>query len=235
MKANKTIIFIWSVFLLIGTVFVVSGLAIMFSVFNYDDKVETIGTISSIDSYRDRDGDIHGTVYVKYEVDGEEYESCINGYSTSYREGKEIKIYYDKYCPDEIGVKSLDFLFLIFPGIGLIFALTGGIGLGVIAKGKLKVKKLRLHGQRIYAEYMNTDINRSVRVNGKCPYNIFCSWNNPEDGKTYIFRSQNLWFDPQSVIADRNITMFPVYINPENKKKYVIDTDVVTDKIVDLT
>lgn len=60
-------------------------------------------------------------MYVSYNVDGRTYESELSGYSSSFYKGKEINIYYDKSNPTKIGMRSLDLLFLMFPGFGLIF------------------------------------------------------------------------------------------------------------------
>lgn len=226
---------IWWIFFGIGMIFVIIGICIMINIFNYDNKVETTGIITEINTYRGRDNNREYDVCVAYEVKGKEYESRLNAYSSSFYEGKEIDIYYDKNNPNKIGVKSLDFLFLIFPGIGGIFALIGGIGLFVKYNKKKIDKKLKEHGELIYAEYVQTTINTMYRVNGRHPYNIICEWNNPKDGNKYILKSKNIWFDPSSVIEQKNIKSFPVYINPNNKKQYVIDTDLIEENVIDLT
>ena len=234
MKTNKVENLIWIIFASIGMIFILIGLVIGINVLNYDNKENTIGTITNISSYREHYGDGNYEVYVTYNVDGKKYESKLNGYSSSFYEGKEIEIYYDKDNPSKIGVKSLDLLFLIFPGIGLIFFIIGGTGIIIKIKRIKLEKRLKENGEVIYANYVETIINTSYRVNGKHPYNIICEWNNPEDNKKYIFKSNNIWLNPKSIIKERNIKNFPVYIDNENKKKYVIDIDSLTENIVDL-
>lgn len=173
-------------------------------------------------------------MYVTYSVDGKKYESKLNGYSASFYEGKEIEIYYDKENPSKIGVKSLDLLFLIFPGIGLIFFIIGGTGIIIKIKRIKLEKNLKENGEVIYANYVETIINTSYKVNGKHPYNIICEWNNPEDNKKYIFKSKNIWLNPEHIIEKRNIKEFPIYLDNKNKKKYVIDIDSLTENVVDL-
>ena len=134
MKKRKVKINEFLILLIFGLSWLVSGL-IMFVVgilicietFDYSDKIETTGVISQIIPYTDSDGDKSYHVYIKYYVNGDEYNSEFGGYSSSYYVGKEIKIYYDKNNVDEIGDKSLDLLFLMFPGFGLSF-----MGVGVI-------------------------------------------------------------------------------------------------------
>ena len=130
-------------------------------------------------------------------------------------------------------MKSLDLLFLLFPGIGSILLIIGITGIFLkINKRKLE-QKLKTTGQLIYADYIETVLNTSYHINGRCPYNIICEWNNPLDNKKYIFKSKNIWLDPEKIIAEKNIKQFPVYL-ANNKKKYTIDIDILTNDIVDL-
>ncbi len=236
MKENKLENLIWIIFASIGTIFVIIGLIVfVVNIFNYKNKVDTVGTITEISFYYSDDKHNRNyEVYVSYIVDGKEYESKLNGYSSSFYEGKEINIYYDKDNPSKIGVKSLDLLFLIFPGIGLIFLIIGGTGILIKINKKKSEITLKENGKVIYANYLETVLNTSYRVNGKYPYNIICEWNNTLDSKKYLFKSKNIWINPESIIKEKDIKQFPVYIDNNNKKKYVIDIDILTENIVDL-
>ena len=44
-----------------------------------------------ISNHDDSDGDTNYNVYVRYRVDGKDYDSKLNGYSSSYKVGKEIR------------------------------------------------------------------------------------------------------------------------------------------------
>ena len=234
MKENKIENLIWTIFASIGAIFVIIGLAVFGSIFNYENKVDTVGTITGISSYYS--GTNHNRnheVYVSYTVEGKEYKSRLNSYSSSFYEGKEIDIYYDKDNPNKIGVKSLDLLFLIFPGIGLIFLIIGGTGILVKINKKKSEENLKENGKLIYANYVETVLNTSYRVNGKCPYNIICEWNDTLDNKKYIFKSKNIWINPEKIIKEKDIKQFTVYID-NDRKKYVIDVDILTENVVDL-
>ena len=234
MKESKLENLIWIIFASIGIIFVIIGLVLFGNIFNYADKVDTIGIITKISSYGSTDNDINYKVYVSYIVDGKEYESMLNGYSSSFYEGKEINIYYDKNNPSKIGVKSLDLLFLIFPVTGLIFLIIGTTGI-LVKMNKRKLEKiLKENGELIYANYVETVLNTSYRVNGRCPYNIICEWNNTLDGSKYIFKSKSIWINPENIIKEKNIKQFPVYIDKNNKKKYAVDIDILTENVVDL-
>ena len=69
------------------------------------------------------------------------------------------------------------------------------------------------------------DIYHSYWINGRYPYNIILNWINPVDNKTYIFKSKNIWLNPEEIIKEKNITKFPVYIN--SKMKYYVDIDIL--------
>ena len=233
MKENKLENLIWIILASIGAIFVIIGLVVFGSVFNYENKVDSVGTITEILSYRSTNHNINHEVYVSYTVEGKEYKSRLNSYSSSFYEGKEIDIYYDKDNPNKIGVKSLDLLFLIFPGIGLIFFIIGGTGILVKINKKKSEENLKENGKLIYANYVETVLNTSYRVNGKCPYNIICEWNDTLDNKKYIFKSKNIWINPEKIIKEKDIKQFTVYID-NDRKKYVIDVDILTENVVDL-
>lgn len=235
MKGNKVENLIWIIFFGIGLIFVIIGIVICANIFNYKNKVETTGIITEIGSYRDLDGQRENSVYVEYTVDGRVYESALNGYSSNFYEGKEIEIYYDINNPSKIGVKSIDLVFLIFPGIGSIFLVIGGVGIIIKGRRKALEKKLMSYGDKVFAKIIDVCNNTRYTVNGRHPYVIICQWDNEIDGKEYIFKSGNLWFDPTFAIEQKNIDTLPVYIDMNNKKKYVIDTSILADEVVDLT
>lgn len=227
MNGEKTLKFLWMTFTTIGAIIVIIGLIVFSCIYNnYKNKVDTVGIITNTG----------GRTTVSYNVEGEEHESSFSGYSSSFHVGDEIEIYYDKEDVNKIGSKSLDLLYLILPGIGSVFLLIGVIGLGVLSHKKNKEKDLRENGELVYATYLETIINRNVMVNGRNPYNVIVQWNNPEDGKKYLLKSKNIYFNPERLIEERNIRMFPVYINPNKKKQYFVDVDILKeDDVVDLT
>ena len=124
----------------------------------------------------------------------------------------------------------MDFIFLMFPGFGLIFLSIGGTGLLLKNRNKKLEKSLKENGDVIYADYVETIVNSSYRVNGRHPYRIICEWNNPLDSKKYIFKSKNIWINPENTIIERNIKQFPVYINRNDIKNYFVDIDIFENK-----
>ena len=231
----KSVKFIWVFFAIFGLIFLgVGGIFVIPNLLNNENKIETTGIISEMTSYRDHDGDTHYNVFVTYEVNGEKIESELNGYMSGFYEGKEIEIYYDKNNPIKIGTKGLDAVMLLFPGMGLLFFLIGACGFAnCIKKDKMK-KRLKDTGEIIYATYVESNYNRNYSVNGRHPYYITCEWQNPMDNKRYLFKSENIWTNPERIIRDRSITTFPVYINMSNMKEYLVDISIITNDIVEL-
>lgn len=228
MSGNKVENLAWIIFTIVGTVFVAIGIILFGSVFDYTNKIETTGIITRISLSGSSENDSN-KVYVSYVAEGNEYESTLSGYSSSFYEGKEIEIYYDKDNPNKIGMKSLDLLFLIFPGLGLISLIIGVTGISAKARGKKSERRLKENGELIYADYVETIINTSYSVNGRYPYKIICEWTNPVDSEEYMFKSKNIWTNPEDIIEEKNIKQFPVYIDKNNKKKYLVDIDILTE------
>ncbi len=233
MKVSKSEYLIWCIFFVVGLIFSIIGVLVCTNTFNYVNKIDTVGIISEITTYRGVDGDRAYNVYVTYNVNGREYNSRLNTYASNFYEGKEIDIYYDKDNPYEIGSKSLDYIFLVFPALGLIFLVMGGIGIYVKVNKKNRYKKLKAYGEKIDAIYTKTIVNIGYTVNRMHPYNIICEWVNPVDNQKYTFKSENIWTNPESIIAEKNIKTFPVYLDRKNKTKYIIDIDIIRNNIED--
>ena len=78
-------------------------------------------------------------------------------------------------------------------------------------------------------------MNFTVSVNGRHPYYIVVSWTDPATKKTYLFKSDSMWVNPDVMIAQRDLRVFPVYLDPKIPKHYTVDTDSLTRNVVDLT
>ena len=227
MKTNKNEYILLGFFALFGIIFIIIGIFLCVDVLNYENKEETIGVIEQISFHNENDGNTTYDIYVSYTIDQKDYQSVMHNYSSDFYEGKKITIYYDKDNPEMIGIKSLDLLVLIFPGLGLIFFSIGGIGLYRKFHRKKTTKKLKEQGIKIEAIYLKTIINTSYSINECHPYKIICEWIDPVDQKKYIYKSVNLWTDPEDIIRQKNIKTFPVYIDRKNKKKYVVDIEIL--------
>lgn len=206
---NKKINRLYIVFLIIGIIITSIGLYTSVIMLDNSNKVDTIGTITSIVSTSNDTPD----VYVTYNVDG-----------------KKIDIYYMKNDPNIIGNKKLELLILLFPFVGLIFLLIGGINIFKIISNKKKKERLIKTGTVIEATYIETNTNFNLRVLGRNPSNIICEYDDPISKNTYRFKSERLWYDPTLYIGDNDIYTFNVYVNKDNMKNYYVDIEKLIDR-----
>ena len=87
MKEEKIEIMVFKVFAFIGLIFLIIGSIICLNLFNYDNKIETVGKIEKINE---------SSIIVSYEVEGKSYETTLNYHNSTLKEGNNIKIYYDE-------------------------------------------------------------------------------------------------------------------------------------------
>ena len=59
------------------------------------------------------------------------------------------------------------------------------------------------------------------------PYKIRASYNNPKDGKVYIFISEEEVTDLKDLVSRKNIQRIDVYINPNNTQDYYVDLESI--------
>ncbi len=138
MRENKKILKFLGIFCLLGgLIFLICGTVMCFNIFDYSDTVETTAVITKIESYRKSHGKnvktTHET-YVKYEADGVVYEEKMGSYSSSWKEGQELEIYYHIDAPKDIGTKETDKVAIIMPIMGLVISSVGGVFLTIYYK-----------------------------------------------------------------------------------------------------
>lgn len=177
----------------------------------------------------------NGKTSLHYVVDDQDYFKTFQGYASSLEPGAEAQIRYRSRDPQSVRCCTLDLAFAVFPILGVVFGGMGLTGLLVLRKGRNRAKKLRETGRRVMASFEETAMNFTVSVNGQHPYYIIVSWRDPGSGKTYLFRSESMWVNPDILIAQRDLRQFPVYLDPKNPKRYTVDTDALTRNVVDLT
>ena len=114
--------------LVIGIALVGIGIYVQF--FQTKGFKETTATITKIEEtwrgYNDEtmEDEYDYEVYVKYTVDGKEYEGKADTYDGSYAEGKEITVFYDPSNPADIHGDS-GFLGFVMIGIGAVMVVAG--------------------------------------------------------------------------------------------------------------
>lgn len=112
---------------------------------------------------------------------------------------------------------------LIHLGLGAVFVAIAIAMLVYLRRRAAREAQLLETGRRIQANIDDVSLNFSVRVNGRCPYVIRCSWLDPQTQKVFCFNSDSIWYNPMPYLENR--TTLPVCIDPENPKRYVVDTE----------
>lgn len=220
-----------TVFLLVGAVFFFTGalFAGIGGFFFYDnikfkESAETCeALITEIEVYRDSDGDTYHNVFVRYEIDGHVYDEELNYYTADMSEGDVITLYYDPANPSKTVVDGGNFLFIVFIGLGSVFAIMGLCFLIKAIKDKRMVKRVIAMNCIIQAQIGDFSIDGSLMVNGRHPFVLRASAISPYDGQAYEFRSDAIWNDLRPILQAYNITKVPVYVNPQNYKEYYMD------------
>ncbi len=80
MKENKMENLVWIIFASIGTIFLIIGVIIFGNITDYTNKIDTIGTITEISSYRSTNDEIDHEVYVAYTIEGKKYKAISSIY-----------------------------------------------------------------------------------------------------------------------------------------------------------
>lgn len=236
MQKNKALNLLNTIFLLIGIAVMAVGIFILIHMIKFAgnaDEVEAI--ITDIQTYRGYDDETEHDVFVKYVYEGFEHEVELDSYSSSMYVGKTITILVNREEPREVMVKGLDYLFTLIPiGIGLVFALVGGVPMIVGRRKGRKQQLLKENGRRIQATIDDITVNYHFSVNGRHPYQILCSYKDEYTAQVYCFKSGNIWKDPY-LVCDVG-SLIDVWIKQDNYDKYFVDVDALAEKrIMDYT
>lgn len=191
-----------------------------------DEALEAPGVVTDLVYSRSSDSSSYYPV-ARFEDDtGQmiEFQSSSGSNPASYSRGEKVSVF---YLPGEPESARIDGFFSLWGG-ALILGIIGGaffmVGIlmvlvPLIRKGR--GAKLRESGQLVMAGFRSVEQNTSLVMNGQSPFRIVTQWQDPATANIHVFRSDNLWFDPTDHIPGESI---PVYIRPDNPKRYWVDT-----------
>ena len=129
MRRDKTATYVFSSFVVAGVLFFIIGCVIGFRSLNHKNMTAAEAEIVRITTERGADDETNHRVYVAFDVDGEEHITEIGTYTSSYRVGKVIKIYYDNDNPDRVAVGDDYGISIFICAFGFIFIAVGGLSL----------------------------------------------------------------------------------------------------------
>lgn len=229
MLKNKLLVFVGITFLLVDLIFLGVGIYLTYDAYKFTHTARTaVGIVTAIPFHSSSDGDSGGVYYPVIEFTADngqavEYHSTSGSNPPEFRVGEKVNIFYDPADPQNAKIDSfldLWFIGVIFSGIGLVGVIIGSVILLLQFKKSRNKKWLLQYGQPVQAIINQVILNESLKYNGQSPFQIIAQWQNPIDGNVYIFKSDNIWFKPESVAVGDKIS---VLIDPVNPGKYFID------------
>ena len=141
----------------------------------------------------------------------------------AYHRGEQVQVLYRPLAPHDARIDG----FLSLWGSSVIFGALGGvffaIGAGIVLFAVFQARKaadLMRNGKRLLTTVQRVELNENLRVNGRNPYRVLTQWENPATGKTRIFHSNNVWFDPSAYLNGRDISVF---VGRDDPNRYYVD------------
>ena len=227
MKEKRIEWILYVSFIVVGIIAIIIGIIIGMSLSKFKNvAVATTATVYNVDKSTDSDGETNYTIHVSYLVDGEEYDGKYSS-SIFVKEGSNVTIYYDKNNPGKIRTTKSILPAIFVCAFGSIFSTIGIALIGIKALKKNKKDRLIQNGVKIDASFHDIIRNNNYNVNGNYPYIIVCQ--GVYQGEYRTFKSENIWNDPEFAIKGKNITSFPVYINPDDPKEYYLSIDAISE------
>lgn len=218
---------------IIKYVFSIIGLALLIGAFYlYQNKQAFLkkaevaqGTVIELQSSRSDNSTTYRPVVEFTTKTGKkvEFTSSVSSNPPSYNQGETVEVLYDPVNPykaDINGFTSLYLAPLILGILGIIFFLIGFFTILFSYRKQKTTKYLLENGKRISTKFENVQLNSSFAVNGRNPFQIYSQWLDTNTNELYIFKSDNIWFDPTDFIKTEEIK---VMIDPSNPKEYLMD------------
>ncbi|OGH71498.1 MAG: hypothetical protein A3G00_02840 [Candidatus Magasanikbacteria bacterium RIFCSPLOWO2_12_FULL_43_12] len=131
-----------------------------------------------------------------------------------------VRVLYDPANPDNAqleGFANTWLLPIILGSIGLVCSVVGLVTIFFAVKKRQLKQWLKQNGKHITAEITQISVDESITINGRHPNRIFSQYKNPEDKKTYIFKSDALWDNP---LPSKTVD---VVVDPADYKRYFVD------------
>ncbi len=182
--------------------------------------------VDLVDSHSSSDDSVTYRPLVQFIDENEnsiEFLSSSSSNPPSYSVGEKVEVLYNQENPNDAKIKGF---FSIWGGVtilGIMGIVFFGIGGAIFLSNRMKsntLKHLKQHGTTIESDFQSVEINNSLTVNGRNPFQIVSQWQNPTTSKLHIFTSDNIWFNPSDYIKNDKIK---VLIDMNNPKKYSID------------
>lgn len=125
---NKSIMF-FVIWLLCGVIFFAFSSFGLNAMPDKEEMIEITGVITDIEVEGTGDDKTH-KVFVEYEIDNQIYEEKLSYYSSSFRVGKEITLYYEEGKTEKVYAEGEESFLKLFRTISVVISVFGLLGIG---------------------------------------------------------------------------------------------------------
>lgn len=224
---NNTLKLIARSFAAIGILALAGAASIFLSTKNFrQNAAVTHGKVIDMIAKRDRSSTTYAPVVTYRDGNGvsHTYISNVSSNPPAYAIGEGVNVFYNKNNPEDVQLDGDGaYIGTIILGVlGLIFTVVGVAILVIHSRQQQSQDWLVQNGRVVAADLVSVSLNTQISYNNRNPYVIYCQWLDNNTRKVYSFRSQSLWFNPETFLENR--TKVDVYIDPNNPKKHLVDT-----------
>lgn len=222
----KAITLIKYVFSLIGLGMLVTAIVLFMNTKSFLQTAEVAqGTVIELRASRSSDSLTYHPVVSFTTSQGQRitFSSGSGSNPPSYTEGETLEVFYAAAEPQDAKINGFFALWggaVILAGMGTVFFTIGCLIIFLSGFKQRKQDDLKKNGLAVKAKIHTLDRNTDMETNGVSPFVISLQWLNPEDQKVYLFRSEDIWFDPTEYVVTDELT---VYVDRHNHKRHYVD------------
>jgi Protein of unknown function (DUF3592) len=191
----------------VGLVFVTVGTWSLVSASSFFAGAERAdGLVVDVRMVNDADGGRTWYPVVLFRTAGGQrvqFESSSGGGPDSYERGDRVPVAYDPDTPRDARLATFTGRYA-FPGVFLLLGgvatLVGGTVLTIGVRASMTRGWLVRNGQRVQGQVVYAGPDLSTTINGKHPYVVRASFQDPRTGRTYQASSDRVWADPRPAL-----------------------------------
>ena len=221
MKGNPSPL-LSAIFFLVGIAMLIGGIFVYRSNQQFlQSSLKSTGTITGLDLKQSSDSSSYYPVVQFRTLENQviNFTSSVGSNPASYQVGETVEVNYNPTNPTSAKINDFTSNWLTVLILGLMGALFSFLG-AILPLNSRKKKWLLKNGKRISSEFQKVEINTSFSVNGSHPYMIVSQWHDTETRTMYIFKSENIWYNPEKFVNNKTID---VLVDSKNYKRYYMD------------
>ncbi len=209
----------------IGLLFLVITFFIITSEEKFVENAKMVeGKVINLEYHSSKNGGAyHPVVEYSYNEQTITFCSSVGSSPASYSVGDMVQIYVDPANPRNAQINDFSSQWLlscILGGIGFLFFSIGGLIGFFTFKRQKKIEWLLSNGKKIDADFDSVQLNTNLKINGRSPFRIHCHWLDKSTNTVYNFKSEDIWFNPESYIQGAKLS---VIIDPSKPADHYVD------------